>query len=96
MRSARPKVLHEVGGRSLLAHVLAAVRAAGSTSTAVVIGPDAEAVATEARRALPDADIFVQSERRGTAHAVLAARAAIARGFDGIALPLPPLPFAAP
>ena len=41
MRSARPKVLHEVGGRSLLAHVLAAVRTAGSTSTAVVIGPDA-------------------------------------------------------
>jgi bifunctional UDP-N-acetylglucosamine pyrophosphorylase/glucosamine-1-phosphate N-acetyltransferase len=84
MRSARPKVLHEVGGRSLLAHVLAAVHAAGSTSTAVVIGPDAEAVATEARRVLPGADIFVQSERRGTAHAVLAARAAIARGFDDI------------
>src|SRR5215475_4492061 len=84
MRSTRPKVLHEVGGRSLLAHVLAAVRAAGSGSTAVVIGPDAEAVATEARGALPDADIFVQSERRGTAHAVLAARAAIARGFDDI------------
>src|SRR5947199_5327422 len=82
MRSARPKVLHEVGGRSLLAHVLAAVRAAGSTSTAVVIGPDAEAVAIEARRVLPDAETFVQSERRGTAHAVLTARAAIARGFD--------------
>ena len=84
MRSARPKVLHEVGGRSLLAHVLAAVRAAGSASAAVVVGPDAEAVATEARRVLPGADIFVQSERRGTAHAVLSARAAIARGFDDI------------
>ena len=84
MRSARPKVLHEVGGRSLLAHVLAAVRAAGSTSTAVVVGPDAEAVAIEARRVLPDAETFVQSERRGTAHAVLTARAAIARGFDDI------------
>src|SRR5215475_587148 len=84
MRSTRPKVLHEVGGRSLLAHVLAAVRAAGSASAAVVVGPDAEAVATEARRVLPGADIFVQSERRGTAHAVLSARAAIARGFDDI------------
>jgi len=30
MRSARPKVLHEVASRSLLAHVLAAVRAAGT------------------------------------------------------------------
>ena len=31
MRSARPKVLHAVAGRSLLAHVLAALRAAGVT-----------------------------------------------------------------
>src|SRR5215813_6863543 len=84
MRSARPKVLHEVGGRSLLAHVLGAVKAAGSTSTAVVVGPDAAAVATEARSVLADAEIFVQSERRGTAHAVLTARSAIARGFDDI------------
>src|SRR5215831_12307425 len=81
MHSARAKVLHEVGGRSLLAHVLAAVQAAGSTSTAVVVGPDAEPVATEARRVLPGAEICVQSERRGTAHAVLAAKTAIARGF---------------
>src|SRR5215467_9851527 len=84
MRSARPKVLHEVGGRSLLAHVLGAVRTAGSTATAVVIGPNAEAVAVEAKRVLPGADIYVQSERRGTAHAVLAARAAIARRTDDI------------
>src|SRR5882724_4050348 len=82
MRSARPKVLHEVGGRSLVAHVLDAVRAAGSTATAVVIGPDAEAVAAEAKHVLPGADIYVQSERRGTAHAVLAARPAIARTDD--------------
>jgi bifunctional UDP-N-acetylglucosamine pyrophosphorylase / glucosamine-1-phosphate N-acetyltransferase len=84
MRSARPKVLHEVGGRSLVAHVLDAVRAAGSTATAVVIGPDAEAVATEAKHVLPGADIYVQSERRGTAHAVLAAKPAIARRADDI------------
>jgi bifunctional UDP-N-acetylglucosamine pyrophosphorylase/glucosamine-1-phosphate N-acetyltransferase len=84
MRSGRPKVLHQVGGRSLVAHVLDAVRAAGSTATAVVIGPDAEAVAAEAKHVLPDADIYVQSERRGTAHAVLTARPAIARGVDDI------------
>jgi bifunctional UDP-N-acetylglucosamine pyrophosphorylase/glucosamine-1-phosphate N-acetyltransferase len=84
MRSARTKVLHEVGGRSLLAHVLDAVRAAGGSATAVVVGPDAEPVAIEARRVVPGAEIFVQSQRRGTAHAVLAAKAAIARGFDDI------------
>jgi bifunctional UDP-N-acetylglucosamine pyrophosphorylase/glucosamine-1-phosphate N-acetyltransferase len=77
-------VLHAVAGRSLLAHVLAAVRAAGGTMTAVVIGPGADAVATEARRILPGADVFVQAERRGTAHAVLAAQSAIARGADDV------------
>jgi len=84
MRSARAKVLHEVAGRSLLAHVLDAVRAAGGSATAVVVGPGAEPVALEARRVVPDAEIFVQSERRGTAHAVLAAKPAVARGFDDI------------
>ncbi len=84
MRSARPKVLHEVAGRSLLAHVLDAVRQAGGTQTAVVIGPNAQAVADEAERALPGAQSFVQIERRGTAHAVLAAKEAIARGADDI------------
>src|SRR5262245_2631443 len=84
MRSLRPKVLHEIAGRSLLAHVLRAVRAAGGTSEAVVVGPDADAVAAEARCVLPDVDIFVQSERLGTAHAVLAAKAAISRGADDV------------
>ena len=48
MRSARPKVLHAIAGRSLLAHGLEAVRKAGGSATAVVIGPDgAIYVATE-------------------------------------------------
>jgi bifunctional UDP-N-acetylglucosamine pyrophosphorylase/glucosamine-1-phosphate N-acetyltransferase len=84
MRSARPKVLNAIASRSLLAHVLAAVRGAGGTMTAVVIGPDAEPVAAEAGRILPGAEIFVQAERRGTAHAVLAARTAIARMPDDV------------
>jgi len=84
MRSQRPKVLHEVAGRSLLTHVLAAVRAAGGTATAVVIGPGADAVAAEATRVVPDAEMFVQAERCGTAHAVLAAKGAIARGADDV------------
>src|SRR4051794_17607022 len=84
MHSARPKVLHAVAGRSLLAHVLAAVCGAGTERAAVVVGPDAQAVADATRRALPSADVFVQHQRRGTAHAVLAARAAIEEGFDDI------------
>ncbi|HVV92241.1 MAG TPA: bifunctional UDP-N-acetylglucosamine diphosphorylase/glucosamine-1-phosphate N-acetyltransferase GlmU [Hyphomicrobiales bacterium] len=86
MRSARPKALHAAAGRSLLAHALATASAAGAGRLAVVVGPgrDGEAVAAEARRAAPDPAIFVQAERRGTAHAVLAAREAIAVGADDI------------
>jgi bifunctional UDP-N-acetylglucosamine pyrophosphorylase/glucosamine-1-phosphate N-acetyltransferase len=84
MRSARPKVLHAVAGQSLLAHVLTAVGAAGTTATSVVVGPGQDEVATEAKRVLPGATTFVQRERRGTAHAVLAAKAAIAKQPDDI------------
>ena len=84
MRSARPKVLHQVAGRSLLAHVLDAVGKAGGTAAAVVVGPDAGAVAAAAKQVLPAAEIFVQAERRGTAHAVLAARGALARSPDDV------------
>ncbi len=84
MRSATPKVLHPVAGQSLLAHVLSAAPQGSSTSLAVVIGPDHQAVGEEARRVRPDAATFVQNERRGTAHAVLAARDAIARSADDL------------
>src|SRR5215472_5932235 len=84
MRSALPKVLHAIAGRSLLAHVLAAVAQAKVTTAAVVVGPGQDAVAAEARRVLPDMHAFVQQERRGTAHAVLAASAAIEQGADDI------------
>jgi bifunctional UDP-N-acetylglucosamine pyrophosphorylase/glucosamine-1-phosphate N-acetyltransferase len=84
MRSARPKVLHAIAGRSLLAHVLDAIGEAGVTETAVVIGPGEAAVAAEVKRLSPNAECFVQHERRGTAHAVLAARGAIERHPDDV------------
>ena len=84
MHSARPKVLHAIAGRSLLAHVLAAVAETGITATAVVIGIGQETVAAEARRLLPGVECFVQREPRGTAHAALAARPAIERRPDDI------------
>lgn len=84
MRSALPKVMHKLAGRTMLAHVLAVVRAAGTEAVAVVVGPNSDAVAEEAKRALPKAQIFEQVERRGTAHAVLCARAAIKKGADDI------------
>src|SRR5882757_3380589 len=84
MRSAIPKVLHPVAGQSLLAHVLGAAPKGTGAELAVVVGPDHEAVAKEAKRIRPDALTFIQRERLGTAHAVLAARDAIARGADDL------------
>jgi bifunctional UDP-N-acetylglucosamine pyrophosphorylase/glucosamine-1-phosphate N-acetyltransferase len=92
MRSSLPKVLHPLAGQSLLAHVLEAspkgvgkgAGKQGGAALAVVIGPDHGAVADEIRRVQPDAAIFIQRERLGTAHAVLTAREAIARGADDL------------
>src|SRR5690242_11588942 len=83
MRATRPKVLHAIGGFPLIAHVLGAVRETDGT-TAVVIGPGQDKVAAAAAAALPGAKVFVQAERRGTAHAVLAARAALEGGADDV------------
>ena len=96
MRSNRPKVLHEVAGRSMLAHVLAAVTQAGAEGLALVIGPNRDDVAAAARSAAPDAEIFVQSERLGTAHAVLAARAALDRGWDDVLIAFADTPLVGP
>ena len=84
MRSSLPKVLHPVAGQSLLSHVLDAAPKGEGASLAVVIGPDHQAVADEVARLRPDAKTFVQRQRLGTAHAVLAARDAIADGADDL------------
>src|ERR1700761_7348219 len=84
MRTTLPKVLHPVAGESLLAHVLAAAPKGERARLAVVVGPDHQRVEQEVKRLRSDADIFVQRERLGTAHAVLAARKAIAQGADDL------------
>jgi bifunctional UDP-N-acetylglucosamine pyrophosphorylase/glucosamine-1-phosphate N-acetyltransferase len=84
MKSDLPKVLHELAGCSMLGHVLAALAVAQADQVAVVVGPNHAAVESEVRRVMPTAEIFEQAERRGTAHAVLAARDAIARGYDDL------------
>ncbi|MGL5447739.1 MAG: bifunctional UDP-N-acetylglucosamine diphosphorylase/glucosamine-1-phosphate N-acetyltransferase GlmU [Rhabdaerophilum sp.] len=86
MRSARPKVLHEVAGLSLVGHALASARAAGLSETVVVIGPDRPDVAAEIELRSPDTFIVEQRERRGTAHAVLQAEKAIGKGFGAVVI----------
>ena len=79
MHSTLPKVLHPIGGRSMLAHVLATVGPLGAERIAVVVGPGMETVRAEAVDAVPGVEVFEQTGQLGTAHAVLAARPAIER-----------------
>lgn len=78
MKSALPKVLHRVAGRSMLGHVLALAEAITDARIAVVVGPDMDDVTAEVRRQAPAAEVFIQERQHGTADAVLAARPAIA------------------
>ena len=88
MRSARPKVLHEMAGRTLVGHVLAAAAPLGADTTLVVVGAGREAVAAHLDRIAPDAIPVVQAEQRGTGHAARVALEA-APDVDGTVLLLP-------
>jgi bifunctional UDP-N-acetylglucosamine pyrophosphorylase/glucosamine-1-phosphate N-acetyltransferase len=86
MRSARPKVLHEIASRSMLGHVLKAVEAAGATRVVTVVGPDREDVAREAGNFMPHARTVEQRERLGTAHAVLRAEEDLGEAVDDVVI----------
>ncbi|GGB62164.1 bifunctional protein GlmU [Roseibium aquae] len=84
MRSSRAKVLHEIGGLSLVGHVLTALRSASVERIAVVVGPQMEDLENQVRQLVPEAGCYVQNERLGTAHAALAARPALEAGADDV------------
>ncbi|MFI6296054.1 bifunctional UDP-N-acetylglucosamine diphosphorylase/glucosamine-1-phosphate N-acetyltransferase GlmU [Nonomuraea sp. NPDC050790] len=70
MKSQTPKVLHEVCGRALVDHMLAAARDLEPERLIVVIGHARERVAAHLAESSPDARAVVQHEQRGTGHAV--------------------------
>jgi len=70
MRSSLAKVLHEIGGRSLLGHALVAVRGARPDQVVVVVGQDREQVGRHALDCDSAVRTVVQDEQRGTGHAV--------------------------
>ena len=86
MNSKRPKVLHEICGRPMVAHVITAAKGAGVKRVVVVIGSGAR----EVREALGEGYIYVeQAELRGTGHAALQARPAIDGGGTASNSPFP-------
>jgi bifunctional UDP-N-acetylglucosamine pyrophosphorylase / glucosamine-1-phosphate N-acetyltransferase len=77
LRSRRPKVLHEVGGKPLLSHVIAtAGRLAENNDIYTIIGHEAERV--RGAMAATGVQFIEQKEQRGTGHAIQCAREAIA------------------
>lgn len=76
MRSSLPKVLHEAAGKPLLEHVLSAAGALRPARLVVVVGHGSGAV--RARFADADVTFVEQTEQRGTGHALLSARGALA------------------
>ena len=83
MKSRMPKVLHEVASRPMVVHAMATARAAGIDRLALVVGPNMAAVEKAVTAAGAD-EIVHQTERLGTAHAVLRARAALEAGADDV------------
>jgi bifunctional UDP-N-acetylglucosamine pyrophosphorylase/glucosamine-1-phosphate N-acetyltransferase len=77
MRSSTPKVLHPLGGRSMLGHVLAAAEPLGAGATVVVVGAGRGAVEEHLARIAPGALPVVQEEQRGSGHAAAVALEAV-------------------
>lgn len=84
MKSERPKVMHELAGRPVIGHVIAAIATLRPAKVVLVIGPGMEQVADAARAAAPGLDIVpvTQHERKGTGHAARQAESVL-RDFDG-------------
>ena len=82
LKSRRPKVLHEVGGRQLLRYVIDAARhVAAAGDIFAVVGHQSERV--RAAMASTGVSFVEQREQRGTGHAIQCARAAIA-GYETV------------
>ena len=70
MKSKTMKVLHQVGGRSMIGHVLMAVRAVEPHRVVAVIGHQREQVGPHVQQLVPDAVLAVQEVLDGTGGAV--------------------------
>lgn len=83
MRSSTPKVLHELAGRSLLAHAVVAARELAPERLLVVVGHARERVREHLALVDSGVEVVVQEEQLGTAHAVQTALDAAAASSHG-------------
>lgn len=83
MKSATPKVLHELCGRSLVGHVLAAARELQPENLVVVVGHAREKVTAHLGEIDPGVRTAIQAEQNGTGHAVRMALEELGGTVDG-------------
>ncbi|MFI9648955.1 bifunctional UDP-N-acetylglucosamine diphosphorylase/glucosamine-1-phosphate N-acetyltransferase GlmU [Streptomyces sp. NPDC052040] len=83
MKSATPKVLHDICGRSLVGHVLAAARELEPEHLVVVVGHAREKVGAHLAEIDPDVRTAVQAEQNGTGHAVRMGLEELGGAVDG-------------
>ncbi|MGW9020612.1 bifunctional UDP-N-acetylglucosamine diphosphorylase/glucosamine-1-phosphate N-acetyltransferase GlmU [Leucobacter chromiiresistens] len=83
MKSALPKVLHRIGGRSLIAHVLDAAAGLDPAQVVAVVRHERDRVSAAILEHAPDTVIVDQDEVPGTGRAVELALAALPDDFDG-------------
>jgi len=83
MKSATPKVLHEICGRSLVGHVLAAARELEPENLVVVVGHAREKVTAHLAETDPAVRTTVQAQQNGTGHAVRIALDELGGSVDG-------------
>ncbi|WP_407641274.1 bifunctional UDP-N-acetylglucosamine diphosphorylase/glucosamine-1-phosphate N-acetyltransferase GlmU [Actinomyces bovis] len=83
MRSATPKVLHRIGGRSLLDHAVTAARGLSPERLVVVVRHERDAVVSHLAQVAPDAVPADQDEVPGTGRAVACGLAALPAAATG-------------
>ena len=84
MKSSLPKVLHKIAGLPLVCHVVRQVQSIGKSDIAVVVGRGADEVSSAVKEFSKTANIYLQKERLGTAHAVLSAREMLSKNYDDV------------
>ena len=88
MRSDTPKVLHTLGGRSMLSHALHAVAKVAPDHLVVVLGKDRDRISTAvgdlATQLGRPIEVAVQEQQLGTGHAALCGLSALPGDFDGV------------
>ena len=84
MKSSLPKVLHKIAGLPLVCHVVRQVQSIGKSDIAVVVGRGADEVSSAVKEFSKTANIYLQKERLGTAHAVLSARQMLGENYDDV------------